>query len=180
MSLVNSVLGPLDSDKLGYTLMHEHLHGAGAAIFQNYPELLDHNIKDHVVAGLRRAKKAGIDTIVDASTLDVGRDIALMIRASQESGINIIATTGWCLNPDNFIGEMTADQFAQLFVRDIKDGIAGTGARAGLIKSGADKNGVTQGGEIMLRAAARAHLQTGTPIFLHSFAPGEIGRQQLA
>ena len=180
MSIVNSVLGPLDADKLGYTLMHEHLHGAGAPIFQNYPELLGHNIKDHVVDGLTRAKKAGIDTVVDASTLDMGRDVAIMIRASQESKVNIIATTGWCLNPDNFVGEFTADQFAQLFIRDIKDGIAGTGVRAGLIKSSADRAGVTHGGEIMLRAAARAHLQTNTPIFLHSFAPGEVGRQQLA
>ncbi|MEJ2740899.1 MAG: phosphotriesterase-related protein, partial [Dehalococcoidia bacterium] len=57
--------------------------------------------------------------------------------------------------------------------------MAGTDIKAGMLKSFADVEGVTPGTEIMLRAVARAHLQTGIPIILHSNAAGQVGRQQL-
>src|SRR5205085_7885254 len=40
--------------------------------------------------------------------------------------------------------------------------------------------GVTNEGEIILRAAARAAKQTGVRISTHSFAPGRVGEQQVA
>ena len=40
--------------------------------------------------------------------------------------------------------------------------------------------GVTPEEETVLRAVARGHHQTGVPIMLHSYSPGQVGRQQLA
>jgi len=40
MTKINSVLGPIDSKDLGFTLMHEHVLSAFAGIYQNYPEFL--------------------------------------------------------------------------------------------------------------------------------------------
>ena len=179
MTTINSVLGPLDSSDLGYTLMHEHVIGSQAGILQNYPEFFGPNFMDSIINGLVEAKNGGIDTIVDASTFEMGREVTVLAEASRRSGVNIIATTGCGPDADRLVGDWSADQFTGLFVRDIKKGIADTDIKAGILKSFADVDGVTPGVEIILRAVARAHLQTGIPIILHSYARGQVGRQQL-
>ncbi len=180
MSTINSVLGPLDTANLGFTLMHEHLIVASAGIPQNYIELLGAGFMERIVDGLTQAKEEGIDTVVDATTLDLGRDVTVLAEASRLSGVNVIAVTGWWLETPRFLTGVSADQFAQLFIREIQDGIAGTGIKAGILKAASDIPGVTPEAETVLRAVARAHLQTNVPIMLHSYAPGQVGRQQLA
>jgi predicted metal-dependent phosphotriesterase family hydrolase len=44
---------------------------------------------EHVVASLKKAKEGVIDTIVDASTLDLGRNIKVLVEASRRSSNNL-------------------------------------------------------------------------------------------
>ncbi len=180
MTIINSVLGPLDTAGLGFTLMHEHLIVSSAGIPQNYPELLGAGFMNRIANGLAQAKEGGIDTIVDATTLDLGRDITILAEASRLTGVNIIACTGWWLDLPRFLNGVSADQFAQLFVHEIQEGIAGTDIKAGILKAASDISGVTSGEETILRAVAQAHLETNVPIMLHSYSPGQVGKQQLA
>lgn len=180
MTTINSVLGPLDTANLGFTLMHEHLIVASAGIPQNYTELLGARFMERIVNGLTQAKEGGIDTVVDATTLDLGRDVTVLAEASRRTGVNIIACAGWWLDMPRFLAGVSADQFAQLFIREIEEGIAGTDIKAGILKSASDILGVTPGEEAVLRGVARAHLKTNVPIMLHSYSPGQVGRQQLA
>ncbi|OGO17462.1 MAG: hypothetical protein A2Z02_03585 [Chloroflexi bacterium RBG_16_48_7] len=180
MHKINSVLGPLDTSKLGFMLMHEHLIGCATGISQNYPELLGPNFKDRLIADLKMFKKEGIDTVLDASTFYIGRNVRIMAEASKRSGINILAATGWHYRAENFTGSDSPDRFADLFIREVKTGIEGTSIKPAVLKAYADKKGVTAEMEFMHRAIARAHRSTGLPIILHSYSPGEAGRQQLA
>jgi len=180
MTTINSVLGPLDTANLGFTLMHEHIIVASAGVPQNYTELLGIGFMDRIVNGLTQAKEGGIGTVVDATTLDLGRDVTVLAEASCLTGVNIIACTGWWLDMPRFLAGVSADQFAQLFIREIEEGIAGTDIKAGILKSASDISGVTPGEEAVLRGVARAHLKTNVPIMLHSYSPGQVGRQQLA
>jgi len=180
MPTVNTVLGPLDIEALGFTLMHEHIITASAGVTQNYPELLGADFMDRIIHGLTEAKQGGIDTIVDATTLDLGRDVTVLANASRQTGMNIIACTGWWCEAPRFLTNVSSDQLTRLFVREIREGIAGTDIKAGIIKAASDVPGVTEWQETILRAAAQAHLQTEVPIMLHSYSPGRIGEQQLA
>ncbi len=180
MTTINSVLGLLDTAELGFTLMHEHLIVASSGIPQNYTELLSPGFMERIVNGLTQAKEGGIKTIVDPTTFDVGRDVALMAEASRLTGVNIIACTGWWLEMPRFLVGVSADQFAQLFIREIEEGISGTGIKPGILKGASDILGVTPEQETILRAVARAHLQTKVPIVLHSYSPGQVGRRQVA
>ena len=179
MSTVNSVLGPLDTKDLGFTLMHEHVFSQGF-VAQNYPELFGVGFMDRIINGITEAKKEGVDTIVDATTFDLGRDVSVLAEISQRTNVNIIACTGWWMNLPEYIAGTSPDLYADLFVREIEEGIAGTGTKAGILKSAADHDGVTATGEIMLRAVARAHCRTLVPIMLHSDALGQVAGQQLA
>jgi phosphotriesterase-related protein len=180
MTTVNTVLGPINTADLGFTLMHEHIVSGTGGLYAEYPELFGSRAMEHIISALIKAKEGGIDTIVDASTFDLGRDIHVLAEASRRSGINIICATGWWTDIPHDFSNVSSSQLASLFVRDIEKGIAGTGVRAGIIKAASDKDGVTPEQKTILQGVARAHLETGAPIMLHSYAPGQVGRQQLS
>jgi phosphotriesterase-related protein len=179
MARVNTVLGPLDTHDLGFTLMHEHVISQGA-VARNFPELFGPRFLDKIVQGITEAREGGVNTIVDATTFDLGRDVSYLAEIAKRTGMNIIASSGWWMNTPSYLSGHSPDLFADIFVREIEEGIAGTGIKAGILKSAADFGGITANGETMLRAVARAHCRTGVPIMLHSYAPEHVARQQLA
>lgn len=179
MSIINSVLGPIDTKNLGFTLMHEHIMSQGF-VARDYPELFGERFLERVIEGVTAARQGGVNTIIDATTFDLGRDVNTLAEVSRKTGVNIIACTGWWMNLPQYLTEASADLYADLFVREIQEGIAGTGIKAGILKSAADFGGLTATGEIMLRAVAHAHLRTQVPIMLHSYAPEQVAKRQLA
>jgi len=176
---INTVLGVIDTSQLGCTLMHEHLVVASAGIPQYFPQLFNSNLEQSLVRELRKVKAAGIDTICDVTTHDLGRDPLLMKNVSLQSGVNIIACAGWYTNIPFYFQGLSPDKLAELFIREIKFGIGETGVKPGLLKAASDVSGVSIHEEAVLRAVARAHLALGVPIVLHSYAPGEVARRQI-
>ena len=181
LKTINSVLGPLSTDKLGVTLMHEHVQGSCAGLPQVYPEFLGEDCMERIVSKLKETKEGGIDTFVDAGTFDLGRDARMLAEASRLSGMNIIAATGVGVGGvPPLLGTFDADQWAKVFVREITVGMEGTDIKAGIIKTASDFGGVQPSMEIALRGMARAQVQTGVPMTLHSYAAGQVARQQIA
>ena len=182
MPTVNSVLGPLDTADLGFTLTHEHVVTSSAGILQTYPELYgDYDrFTEQAALTLTEARKGGVRTIVDLTTLDLGRDIRLLADLARRSGVQIIAATGIWRDIPRALFNRSPDEIAALFVREIEQGIEGTGIKAGIIKVANDAEGVTREGELILRAAARAATRTGVRISTHSYAPNRVGEQQVA
>jgi phosphotriesterase-related protein len=183
MAKVNTVLGPVSTEDLGFTLMHEHLLCAFPNAYREYPEILVPNALEYVVSKLKLAKAGGVDTVVDMTTLDLGRDILFIREAARQSGVNIIACTGWWLDVPRFVsgimGSVSPAQMAEAFVKEIDKGIGDTGIKPGVLKSASDVDGVTPPQEVALRAVAKAHLKTGVPIVIHSYHPGQVAKQQL-
>ena len=180
MQTVNTVLGPLDPGSLGFTLSHEHVMLSSAGIRHVYPEFIDRDaIVRDAVAHFTECKAEGVDSLVDVTTLDLGRDVELVAEVSERSGVNIICCTGTWRDIPRAFWEADPDDIAALYVREITEGIEGTGIKAGVIKVANDAEGVTAEGEIILRAAARASRATGVPISAHSWAPGRVGELQI-
>ena len=75
MTTINSVLGPISSDDLGFTLMHEHVMVSAPAMFRTYPDLFGPEDREaRAIDTFKKVKAEGIDTIVDATTYDLGGD----------------------------------------------------------------------------------------------------------
>lgn len=180
MTIINSVLGPIDSGDLGFTLMHEHIVSTFSGLYQNYPEFIGDSPLENSVAAFEKARDGGVTTILDASVVDLCRDVGLIAEVARRSGVNIIVTSGWWLHESPFLSNLTPDQWADVFTREIEVGIAGTGIKSAILKAASDVAGVTAQGETILRAISRAHRRTGAPIMIHSYPTGEVGRQQLA
>jgi phosphotriesterase-related protein len=180
MAVINSVLGPLDTSELGFTLSHEHVLVASAGIQHVYPEFIDREATiEKAVAELTEAYGEGLRTIVDVTTIDLGRDIRMLEEVSRKTGVHIICATGTWRDIPRAFWTATPDMIAPLYIREIQEGIEGTGIKAGIIKVANDVGGVTAEGEIILRAAARAQKATGVPISTHTWAPERVGEQQV-
>jgi phosphotriesterase-related protein len=180
MPIVNTVLGPVDTMDLGFTLSHEHVGTNAAGLRHTYPEFIDREgIIEQSAAAMREAYAGGVRTVVDVSTFDLGRDVRMIEEVSRMSGVHIIVATGNHLAVPRPFGDVSPDVIAPLYVREIEEGIEGTGIKAGIIKVASDRGGITPPQEVVLRAAARAHKQTGTPISTHTWSPDRVGEQQV-
>ncbi|MDA1075171.1 MAG: phosphotriesterase-related protein [Proteobacteria bacterium] len=179
MSTINSVLGPISAADLGFTLMHEHVMVSASGLWDSYPDLLGPDPESRAIECLKKAKAGGVDTMVDATTFDLGRKATLLKTVSKASGVNIINVTGWWLDVPRFMWGVGVNQMAREFVRDIEEGFRGTDIRAGILKCAAVFEGVTAPLETMARAVARAHVQTGLPIMVHSYPTGQVARRQI-
>jgi phosphotriesterase-related protein len=180
MTTVTTVLGPIDDGRLGFTLSHEHVLVAMGEDNHHYPWLFDwERTKENTVRELSEARAGGVDTIIDLTTPDLGRDVEFVRDVATATGVNIIVATGiWRDVPRSF-WERSLDRIADIFVREIEVGIGNTDIKAGVIKVANDSEGVTPAGERILRGAARALKRTGCPISTHHWAPAEVGRRQV-
>lgn len=188
MATVQTVTGEIDCRQLGRVLMHEHVFVMNHEYQVNYPETWDDDERtEDAVKKLIALKGAGIDTIVDLTVLGLGRDIRRVRVVAERSPVTIIAATGFYTfadlptylrvrGPGRLLGG--EEPLVDMFVKDITEGIAGTGIRAGILKCVTDAPGVTPDIERILRAVARAHLITGVPISTHTDALAERGLDQ--
>ena len=168
MPTVETVRGPLDTADLGTTLMHEHVITAPLSIRLNWPHLFDARREiAYARKTLDELCDAGVRTIVDLTTFDLGRDVALLRQVAEGTRMQIVVATGVHLQVPGFFRRRTPDPIVELFMRDIEDGIAGTGIKAGAIKVATEQE-VTAENRLMLRAAAITHRATGVPILTHS------------
>ena len=179
MATINSVLGPMDTADLGFTLPHEHLIDSSAGVNATYGELVDRPwALETAVKDLTQAHIEGVDTIVEVSPLDLGREVSLMKEVSEQSGMQFICCTGcWLDIPRSFWGR-TPEFIAALWTREIESGIDGTGIKAGIIKV-ATSDPISENEELMLRSAAKTHLRTGVPITTHTPSQSRIGEEQV-
>ncbi|MGE0542518.1 MAG: phosphotriesterase [Dehalococcoidia bacterium] len=186
MATVQTIRGPIASDQLGRALSHEHLTAGGAGM-ERLPWIYD---ESEAVAGnldaLRRVKAAGIDSLIDLTPLDLGRQISLFQRvADADTGVNIVCATGVYRWVPMYFLRREIDEIADHFLRELRDGIEGTGIRPGIIKLAWDleyrmnegRPGFTprDGLERTARAAARAAKAAGVPISCHTLATDELG-----
>lgn len=190
MSAIQSVRGPIDSTELGTTLMHEHIFVLTPDVQQNYPENWgdgDSRVAD-AVSRLEAAYDVGIRTIVDPTVVGLGRYIPTIQRIAERVRMNVVVATGVYTYQDvpfffhhrgpalnEALGMDVPDPMVDMFVKDITDGIASTGVKAGMLKCAIDAPGLTPGVERVMRAVAKAHHATGIPITVHTHPSTQTG-----
>lgn len=192
MATVQTVTGPLEAAELGTTLVHEHLVARDDATLAQFPQLgtvREDPVETVSAEGAEEvaaeaagwALERGVATICDPTAMFLGRDVGLMRRVAESTGLNVVPCTGiytYDYLPTPLVSR-DADQIAELFVHDIERGIQGTEIKAAFIKCAADEPGLTENIEKIHRAAARASVQTGAPIMAHSRPASNTGPRQV-
>jgi phosphotriesterase-related protein len=182
MAEVQTTAGPVDASELGVTLIHEHFRGRDEAAALQWPHLYDLDAEwSASIEAANGVKQHGVKTIVEPTAMLLGRDIDLLKRIGDETGLNIVPCTGIYTydHLPHFFENRDEDFMADCFVHDIEQGIQGTDIKAAFIKCAADEAGVTPNIEKIHRAAARASIRTGRPIMAHSRPASETGPRQV-
>ena len=183
-SAVHTVTGPVAADRLGVTLMHEHVLvdfvGADKVSAARYnPDEAFAAVLPH----LKSVRALGCEAIVECTPAYLGRDPLLLKRLSEASGVRILSNTGYYgaakdryLPPHAF--SETAAQLAARWIAEFERGIDGTGVRPAFMKIGVDEAPLSDVDAKLVRAAALTHRQTALPIASHT-GTGRAALEQL-
>lgn len=183
--MIQTVLGLLEPARLGFCHSHEHLFLAKGHPASVNPDLC---IDDYAltVRELRDYLEAGGRALVDAQPLGCGRMEKELAAASAETGIHVLASTGFHklgFYPQNhWIRKLTEEELAELFAGEILQGmLAGTDTlhplndrperlafRAGLIKTAIDDERMADPDKRWFAAAAAAAQVTGASLMCHT------------
>lgn len=189
MAKINSVLGPIEADALGLTLPHEHIIAAYPG-WECDPLVKPYNREKMVSACLKvlePLKVCGVQTIIDATPVDLSRNVDMLKEVSEKLQIHIICSTGrysaaegkWVYLQRRAavkIGSMQTELYEGM-MQEITGGIDDSGIRPGVIKIATGRNGFAPCEEALFKAAARASRETGIPVTTHT-EDGTLGPGQ--
>ena len=182
---IQTVLGPIPSETLGVTLVHEHVLvdfiGAAQIRRDRYdPEEVFQVALPH----LQRVRELGCRTLVECTPAFLGRDPALLKRLATASQLHLLTNTGYYgAGKDKYLPAHalveSAEQLAGRWIREFREGIEGTGVRPGFIKIGVDAGPLSDLHRKLVQAAAQTHSATGLTIAAHT-GDGRAALDELA
>ena len=194
---VQTVLGPVDPGQLGRTLTHEHILFDGSWVETRFPSASDQAffekpVSQEILGRLRYRLKPNRDngrlddietaieevglfkqygggTLVEASSIGIGRDPIGLARVSNATGVNIVMGASFYVNTHHPPGmdDLTEEDIVALIVGDITEGADGTGIRSGIIGEVGCDWPLTDNERKVLRASARAQRITAAPMLIH-------------
>lgn len=197
MSAVMSVTGPVPVRDLGVTLAHEHLLMDGMCLWRQptdvarswlvdahvtpelFPELAvdPYHSRDNVrlddpheaLRDLLAYRMAGGNSIVDLSSREIGPFPEHLRTLSEQSGLNVIAGTGFYIRKAHPKWVALADvrAVADAMRRDLLFGFNDTHIRAGVIGELGTSSPIHQDEVKVLRAAAAVQREVGVGINVH-------------
>jgi phosphotriesterase-related protein len=184
---IQTVTGTTTPQQLGRTLMHEHLvigyPGWESDTLNPGPDEAERFAT--CVERIEELKGLGFSSMLDPCPADLGRDVELMAKVAQQTGFQIICATGLYKESEggtpywHFRSNFgpSVDAMAELFIRELTEGIGGTGVRAGIIKVATGPGRMSDYERSVFEAAAKASAATGAPITTHT-DQGSVGDVQ--
>jgi phosphotriesterase-related protein len=171
---IMTVNGPLHADNLGVTLTHEHILVDFIGAEKIDSSRWNHEaVIEKILPLLLEAKREGCQSFVDCTPNFLGRDVALLKRLSELSGLNILTNTGYYGGsdhrylPSHAFSESPHD-LAQRWIKEFEYGIDGTNIRPGFIKISVNDDQLSEVSTRLIQGAALTHLATGLTIASHT------------
>lgn len=175
---VHTVTGAVSPDRLGKTLIHEHIL-FGFPGYQGDRTLGPFNHASALQACLKVAesiKAHGVQTVVNATPNECGRSPAFLREVAEQTGLNIICPTGYYFESTggsayfkfrSSLGDVE-QEITDLFMTEVTVGIEQTDIKAGIFKLASSRGRITDYEQKFFRAAAKVHKATGVPILTHT------------
>lgn len=172
---IQTVTGTVSTSSRDIWLSHEHIlvDFIGADSIDN--KKWDHDsVITAILPYLEELKQHNVKFFVDATPAFLGRDVRLLKKLADTTGLAIITNTGFygAVNDKyipSFAFSKTAGELADLWINEYYNGIDGTNIKPGFIKISVDaKDELDAIDEKLIRAAAITHLKTGLTILSHT------------
>ena len=176
---VQTVLGEVPVEELGFTLPHEHvLHDMYELTMSSQLILNDERVAR---AELQHYKQAGGRTLVDQTIYGLNPEPEALRAIAQDVELNIIAGTGfyWEKFHPPWLARMSDREVFELLLHDLTEGFGTTGIRAGLLGEIASHHrGISAAEERVFRAVAAVQRELPVPIATHALFT-RVGLQQV-
>lgn len=176
--MIQTVCGNIPKEALGVTMSHEHLLLDLRPVRYDNVSVIDD--LEWVCEELKPAADLGLSSIVEVTTVDMGRDPAGLRELSKRTGLHIVASTGFYLKEyhSDRLKQATVGEVEDFFVKEVTAGINDTGIRAGAIGEVASSEKVYPSERKVLTAAAGASRRTDAAVFTHCDM-GRLGLEQI-
>jgi phosphotriesterase-related protein len=173
--------GPVAAEGLGIILPHEHIFtDLRGPTSRTYGQANAADVVRVMAPLLEAARQKGVGLLIECSSIGVGRNVSIISQVAQESGLPVVVPTG-VYGRANFAPvehrNMSEDELTELFIKEIREGIEGTGIKAGFIKIATGNSTITALEEKFLRAAGRAARETGAAVASHTPRGSNATRQ---
>ena len=169
-----TVNGPIDPKTMGLTFAHEHVLVDFVGADRVSPDRYDADQAfEKILPYLNEIKRLGCRTFVECTPNFLGRDVRLLRRLSDATGLHLLTNTGLYgaqqgkFLPD-YVATETPEQLAQRWIDEHENGIGDTGIRPGFIKIGVNNGPLVDDDRKLVRAAALTHRATGLTIAAHT------------
>ncbi len=167
-------------EKLGYTLMHEHLSIDLSKIKKDPDTILD-NI-EATIEEFKELHRNGVRRILDVTNTGMGRNIEAIKRVMKETKIEIITSTGYYKDPflpEDYESKSIMDH-ANIMIEELTNGYKNSTLKPSVIgEIGTSKNVMTPNELVLFEAASIAHKMCNCPISTHTTL-GTYGLEQVA
>ena len=181
-NFVHTVLGTVTCEEIGNILTHEHILCFSSAMKAQFGfKWFDEEVVEELaIKQLKQAKeKCNINTIIDATPVNLGRDVELLKRVSDKSGVNIIVSSGLYHTEELFIKGKSIELLADFFIEECQNGISDSKVMPQLLKCATGTQGVTRLNRKILDAMSLVQKQTRLPLYVHAEHCIESGTRQL-
>ena len=187
MPEINTVSGSIEADKIGLTLIHEHFL-FGYPGWQGDLTMAPFDREDCIAKGVSMAREVqacGVQTVVDCTPNEMGRDPLILKEIAGKTGLNIICATGFYYEKESatiyfkvrrLYGDVEKEIY-EMFHKEITCGITTTGIKAGVVKLASSRDAITRYEQSFFRAAARISRELRTPLITHT-QEGKQGPEQ--
>jgi phosphotriesterase-related protein len=203
--MVTTVTGVVSASELGVTLAHEHLfidlrnqftpfEDAEKQAISEQPVQMSnlgrlrrspYAVRDNLVlddlelavAEAREFQKLGGRTVVDCTSIGIRREPLKLRELAQRTGLNIIAGCGYYTHDTHppEMNDWSAEQIAEMMVRDLTEGMKGTDVKAGIIGEIGTSDPIHPNEKKNLIASALAYQSTPAAVFVHTYPWGKAG-----
>ena len=177
MGYVRTITGDIKPENLGWCQSHEHIFIADGPS-RKINNALYMNDYERSCAEVEMYREAGGQSFVDAQPFACGRMAENLVAVSKQTGVNIIACTGFhkieFFEDLDWVKAQTEEFLAQLYIGEVEDGMitrnkSRLSAKAGIVKCAAIKDWKQENRTYvkLFEAVASASAQTGAPVMIH-------------
>lgn len=167
--MIRTVLGDINKNELGKTMCHEHFIINLDKVRHDGISMIE--TVDEVCPEIEMMMDLGVEAAIEVTTIDLDRDVLKLKEICEKTGLKMVCSTGYYLSQfhPEWLDKATVEEIAEVYIKDLQEGIDGTDIKAGIIAEIASSPKEFVGHEKkILQAAGLAASKVGCAVSTHT------------
>lgn len=209
MDWIQTVTGPVKAEDVRKICLHEHLildmtHEAvepitdaererfygeicmeNLGVLRRNPYVIRTNLildsVEDAIEELRPLMNKGCNLLLDLTSPGLGRNVIKLEKIASGTGMNVVCGCGLFVHDSRVeaYAHMSEKALAEWMINEIRNGVGDTGIRPGVIGEMGTSEEIYPLERRALLAAARASVETGLPVFIHTYPWSRAGLEAI-